>query len=326
MKSFVANFTQHIHQAVDITATLDLIKIKSFRNVIVSGLGGSGIGASIVEEMIQDELKVPYIVNKGYFLPRFADKNTLLIINSYSGNTEETVHVIEQAIEKKLSVICISAGGKIEELAKKHQYPHIKLPLGLPPRASLGFSLVALIFILQTQKLISKKPLNQLKKAADFIDKQQNRIQKEAEKLAKILSDKLPILYAADGYESILVRWRQQINENAKQLCWHHVIPEMNHNELVGWRTKDNHLAAVFLRNDDDYIRIQHRIEINKKTIGNYTDQVLDCCSRGKNKIEKMIYLINLGDWLSCYLAEMRSFDPIEVRVIDELKSELSKL
>lgn len=325
MKSYVAKFTQHIQEGIDITSALDLPKIKSFRNIIVSGLGGSGIGASIIGEMLQDELKVPYIVNKGYFLPRFADKNTLLIINSYSGNTEETVNVIQQAIEKRLAIICISSGGKIEEFSKIHKFPHIKLPSGLPPRASLGFSLVSILFILQSQKLISKKPLTQLKKAAVFIDKQQKKIHKEAENLAKVLYDKIPVLYSGDMYESVLVRWRQQINENAKQLCWHHVIPEMNHNELVGWRTKDNQLAAVFLRNEDDFLRIQHRIEINKKTISNYTDHVLELYSHGKNKIEKMMYYINLGDWLTCYLAELRSFDPVEVKVIDELKSELSK-
>lgn len=325
MKEYVAKFADHIAEAGSVVDATSIEKIKSFRNVVVCGLGGSGIGASIVGDLIQQEIKVPYNVVKGYFLPHWVDKNTLIIINSYSGNTEETVHVMQQAIEKNASVICISSGGKVEEMATKNNYPLLRVPKGLPPRASLGYSLVYIFYALQSQKLISKKGLNQLRKAAIWVEKKQKTIQSLAQGMAERLYDKIPVLYAADRYESILVRWRQQINENGKQLCWHHVIPEMNHNELVGWRTEDENLGVVLFRDDDDYIRIKHRIEINRDTIQQYTKTIIDVAVQGKNAFEKSLYLIALGDWLTCYLADKRSFDAVEVKVIDALKAELSK-
>ena len=185
--------------------------------------------------------------------------------------------------------------------------------------------MVFLLYILQSQKVISKKPLSQLNKSVNFINKIQKHIIKESERLAKSLYNKLPILYASDGYESVLIRWRQQINENAKQLCWHHVISEMNHNEIVGWRENDDQKAVLFIRNADDFKNIQIRMDINKETILQYTEHVLETYSSGKNKIEQMMYLIHLGDWLTCALAALRNFDPVEVKVIDALKLELNK-
>ena len=323
MKKFVENFTQQFEDAKNLIAKIDLQKIKSFRNIIVSGMGGSGIGASIVGEMIHGELKIPYFVNKGYFLPNWADKNSLVIINSYSGNTEETINVLQEASQKNLNIICIASGGNIIEMAKQLNIPYLILPSGIPPRASLGYSIVFLLFVLQSQKLISKKALSQVYKSTLLIQKQQKKIIDYAEKLAGQLFDKIPVLYASDAYDSVLVRLRQQINENGKQLCWHHVIPEMNHNEIVGWRQNDNHLAVLFLRDHEDYMNIQHRIDINKETVKKYTDTVIEIFAMGKNKIEKMMYLIHLGDWLTCFLAEKRNFDSVEVKVIDELKAAL---
>ncbi len=323
MKKFVENFTQQIEDAKNLVAKIELQKIKSFRNIIVSGMGGSGIGASIVGEMIQGELKIPYFVNKGYSLPNWADKNSLVIINSYSGNTEETINVLQEASQKNLNIICIASGGKIIETAKQLNIPFFLLPSGIPPRASLGYSIVFLLFVLQSQKLISKKSLSQVYKSTILIQKQQKKIIDYSEKLAEQLYDKIPVLYASDAYDSVLVRLRQQINENGKQLCWHHVIPEMNHNEIVGWRMNDNQLAVVFLRDHDDFINIQYRIDINKETVKKYTDTVIEIFTMGKNKIEKMMYLIHLGDWLTCFLAEKRNFDSVEVKVIDDLKAAL---
>ena len=121
------------------------------------------------------------------------------------------------------------------------------------------------------------------------------------------------------------MRFRQQINENSKELCWHHVIPEMNHNELVGWRTKHENLAVVIFRNDDDFERSVTRIEINKKIISQYCSSIIEIHSKGNSKLERTLYNIHLGDWVSVFLAEKKNIDISEVKVIDFLKSELSK-
>ncbi len=139
------------------------------------------------------------------------------------------------------------------------------------------------------------------------------------------MNGKLPILYADAHLEGVAVRWRQQINENAKMLCWHNIVPEMNHNEIVGWKDKRDDCVVVFLRSADDYERVQMRIEINKKMIRKCTNQVYEIWSKGGSYLEQALYLVHIGDWLSWYLAVEHHVDANEVAAIDFLKGELIK-
>ena len=132
-------------------------------------------------------------------------------------------------------------------------------------------------------------------------------------------------MYAANNFEAVATRFRQQINENSKMLCWHHVVPEMNHNELVGWRIKDDNQAVLFLRNQTDLPRIQERMELNKQIISKCTKNIYEIWSKGNSNLEKALYLINIGDWMSLYLSHLREVDTTEVKVIDFLKGELAK-
>jgi glucose/mannose-6-phosphate isomerase len=144
--------------------------------------------------------------------------------------------------------------------------------------------------------------------------------------LAKKIHKQTPVIYVAKGFEGVAVRFRQQINENSKMLCWHHVVPEMNHNELLGWRTNVNDLAVICFRNKSDYKRNQIRMDINKKVISKYTENITEIWSKGDSIIENTLYHINLGDWVSWYLSEMNNVDAIEIDVINFLKGELSKI
>ena len=159
-----------------------------------------------------------------------------------------------------------------------------------------------------------------------LLRKDEKSIKKEAEKIAKNIFDKTPVIYAIDGNAAVAVRFRQQVNENGKQLCWHHIIPEMNHNELVGWRTKDEKLAVIIFRNETDNKRSQARVELNKKIIKEYTKTIIEIWSKGNSYLERAMYLIHLGDWISWNLSELRNFDCTEVKVIDWLKGELAKV
>ncbi len=143
--------------------------------------------------------------------------------------------------------------------------------------------------------------------------------------MALKMQGKIPVLYAEANMEGVAVRWRQQINENAKMLCWHNVIPEMNHNEIVGWKEKRDDCVVVFLRNAQDYERAQMRMEINKKMIKKCTSQCYELYSKGDSYLEQALYLVHTGDWLSWYLAAAHSVDPNEVKAIDFLKGELLK-
>jgi glucose/mannose-6-phosphate isomerase len=164
------------------------------------------------------------------------------------------------------------------------------------------------------------------KKAISLKGDEQEKIKKTALDISKKLFKTTPIIYVADGFEGVAVRLRQQINENSKMLCWHHVIPEMNHNELLGWRTNVENTSVIYLRNESDYYRNKKRIDINKSVIEKYTSNIAEIWSLGDSSIEKSLYLINVGDWISWYLSELNNVDAIEIDVINYLKKSLSDL
>lgn len=327
MDTLVARFTEQLNEALEIGKNAKITPSKHpIKNVFLSGLGGSGIGGNFVAEFLKDELNIPYIVNKGYDIPAFVGPETLAIASSYSGNTEETLNAVDQMLASGAKVVCVASGGKLIEIAKEKGLDYIQLPNNWPsPRACLGFSFVQQLFILHKLGLISDKSIHSVASSVLLLNAEIDDIQSKAKMIANMLFGKMPVIYITDRMESVAVRFRQQINENAKMLCWHHVIPEMNHNELVGWRSKNDDLAVIFFRNKDDHPRNQMRIDINKEIIGNYTSSLIEVYSKGNDLIERSMYFVNLVDWITVYLAEIRKVDSIEVKVIDYLKSELSK-
>lgn len=324
MKELIENFTLQMEEAMAIGASYSFTsKQREFKNIVVCGLGGSGIGGSFVKDATFNELKVPLTLVKGYFLPNFVDEDTLVIVSSYSGNTEETLLCFKEAISKKAVIVGVTSNGEVLEICKSNKFDCLQIPGGHPPRACFGYSSVQLFFILNHFKFIGDQFKEDLKAAIALLKEDKVAIKKDAFNLAEKLFDKIPVLYSSDHMESITVRWRQQINENGKQLCWHHVIPEMNHNELVGWRDKNESLAVVYLRNEDDFEKVQQRMELNQKVIKNCTSTVLEVWSKGTSFIEKSMYLLHVGDWMSFYLADLRGYNVSEVKVIDELKANL---
>jgi glucose/mannose-6-phosphate isomerase len=181
------------------------------------------------------------------------------------------------------------------------------------------------LYILFHYRLIDLGFEEGIKDAIKLLDKKEKSIQKEASRIAKKLNKKLPIIYACSGMESVAVRFRQQLNENSKILAWHHVLPEMNHNELVGWTQENDELAVVILRNEDDYKRSVKRIEISKEVFQKYTPNIIEIFSKGNSRIERSLYLIHLCDWVSAEIANLRGIDAVEVNVIDYLKGSLAK-
>lgn len=327
MEELIDNFTNQIKEGIEIgqKAGLDFGG-KKFKNAVICGLGGSGIGGTIVAELTSDNANVPITVCKDYFLPNFVDADTLVITSSYSGNTEETLFALNAAIEKGASAVCISSGGKLIEKAKEKNLPHIVLPGGFPPRACLSYSLVQLLFVLKAAGIISFDFESELQSAIALIDQETKEMREKGEKIAEQLNGKLPVIYSVAGTEGIAVRFCQQINENAKQLCWHNVIPEMNHNELVGWHDKNETLAVIVLRNETDFDRSKSRIEHNKEVISKKAGVWIEIFSKGNSKLERMLYLIHLTDYVSLFLANKRGVDATEVKVIEGLKDMLSKI
>ncbi|MEL6123435.1 MAG: bifunctional phosphoglucose/phosphomannose isomerase [Bacteroidota bacterium] len=328
MDQLIARYTEQLHEAIEIGSTVNIRPHdKPINKVYVAGLGGSGIGADFVAAIIRQECKVPYLVGKGYDIPAYVDENTLCIASSYSGNTEETVASFDQMRGRGGKIIIVSSGGKLIDIAKEAGYDHVVVPGNWPsPRACLGYSFVQQLAIMEHLGFISDTALAQVKSSIALLDAEEEAIKVRAQEIAEIFHGRIPVIYCENRMEPVALRLRQQINENAKALCWHNVIPEMNHNELVGWREKNDELAVLYLRNEDDLERNSVRMNINQEIIGKYTSHIINQYSKGANMVERMMYHVHLGDWITWYLCQHREMDSIEVDAIDYLKGELAKL
>jgi glucose/mannose-6-phosphate isomerase len=326
MDKLIQAFPQNILDALDIAGNVKLKPLtKEVKNILICGMGGSGIGGKIVGQWVEQEIKVPISYCQNYQIPAFVDEHTLLIASSYSGNTEETMIAVSKGRELQAQIIGITSGGELEAFCKQHDLNCILVPGGNPPRSAVAFSIVQILNIFVLLGLIDFSNLKCVQKAYHTLVNREDEIKKEAQLLARFLKDKVAIFYSDALYEGVAVRARQQFNENSKLLCWHHVLPEMNHNELVGWGGGSNEFAAVFFKTDDTLDRTQKRFEITIQKVKDKTDSVMQIEAIGENQIEKSLYLIHLVDWASWYLSDLKNVDAMDIKVIDFLKDELAK-
>ncbi len=327
MKGYIANFVKQLQAGLQIGSELELEILNStIRNVVITGVGGSGIGGSIVHDLLFNELSVPCVVNKGYSLPEFVSEKSLVIAVSYSGNTEETLSALQQAIEKNAQIVCIASGGAMEAICKENQLNLVKIPNGQPPRTALLYSLTQLFWIVYSFGLIGKQPLLDLESSVDFLLAESDAIKQLAHELAHEMDKKLPVLYGHRILHASLVRLRQQLNENSKTLGWVNVLPEMNHNELVGWSKHYPELFVLFFRLPDDMPRMNERLHFVYDLIKSLGNQVNIIDVKGQNLVEQTLYTILLGDWISYELAVMNNIDAIQIEAIDQLKSKLASV
>jgi glucose/mannose-6-phosphate isomerase len=262
MKTLIQNFPNNLLQALEIaqenplkksyppirhtsTSSAESAQGSAFNNILICGLGGSGIGGRLVANWLYNDLDLPVALCQDYTLPKYVNQKTLVIASSYSGDTEETMSAVEQAHAKGAAIIAITSGGKLAEFCKKHNYEFILVPGGNPPRTQLAFSIVQLTHIFGELGMIKKETLNQFEQAAALLKKEEAAIHEEAKSLANFIHGKELIIYSDAKDEAIAIRARQQFNENSKILCSHHVIPEMNHNELVGWAGGNENHAVL---------------------------------------------------------------------------------
>lgn len=325
MKSLVEAFPTHLVEALAIGRAATFQNTNgTFENVVISGLGGSGIGGKIVSQLVAEHCSLPIICTNDYVLPGFVSSKTLVIISSYSGDTEETVAAYNEAKAKGATIACITSGGKIGAAAKADGYNCIFIPGGNPPRSMFGYSSVQVLFTLKAYGLADSSFEKEIEAAIALLNAEKANIRTETLAIAKQVVNRIPILYSEASYEGVAIRWRQQINENSKMLCWHHIYPEMNHNELVGWTGGDNRVAVITLRTEDDHVRSQMRMEICKKFIGEKCDTQVEVFAKGSSRIQRAYYLIHFGDWLSIDLAELRNEDATAIPAIIFLKNELA--
>lgn len=326
MKKLIENFPAQIHEAIDIGKKVNITKPSfSFDHIVISGLGGSGIGASIVQEYISQRIHIPFTVHKEYHIPGWVSEKTLFIACSYSGNTEETLMAVKAAHKRKAHIVCITSGGTLAAFAEKNKYPLFQIPSGMPPRACLGYSMTQLLWVLHKYNFIQKTFVSELTAGVNYIQANKKAIQQLAKKIVQVSKGKKIAIYATAGHEGMSVRFRQQLQENAKILAWSNVIPEMTHNEIVGWTQEHTDLAVIFMYAANDFDRNLIRMQVLKNVCKKHKSAMIDLCLQGKRYFEQIIYGIHVTDWVSVYLADEYGADAMEVRVIDYLKSTLAK-
>lgn len=319
---------QQIEYSWNLNFDVSNINVAKIKNVIVSGLGGSAIGGDLLQNFLRDELKYPYQVNRNYQLPFFANENTLVVASSYSGNTEETISALNDAIKRKCQIVCITTGGKLEELAKENSIPYANLMKGFQPRYALYLNFFALLKLISSLKLVSdqnkvvEKSISLLKKKAEDYSKEKN----EAIKLAEDLIGFTPIIYSVSDVTSVVaVRLKGQFNENSKMHAFYNFYPELDHNEIMGWegyRSTMNFKVINIL--DDDYNeQIKKRFEITSYLIKKNGGEIINLRSNEENFKLRLIDLIYLGDWVTYYLAILRGVDPTTINNINYLKEHL---
>jgi glucose/mannose-6-phosphate isomerase len=336
MYDLIKNFPQQVEEAVAIgNASPIRINTRGIQQIVLCGMGGSAIGGDLLRSYVLDELPVPFLINRSYTLPAFVGNRTLAIISSYSGTTEEALACYSEAVKRGSTILTISSGGTVEQRARKRRHIHIKVPGGPSPRAALGYSFFPLLIALTKLKFISPKT-SEIKETIALLKRKVNEYSDPALAtntallLAKQLHGRIGVVYsAAERLDAVNTRWRGQIAENAKSLMWGHVVPEMNHNELVGWnvlREQMREMQVFFLRDKEDHRRVAKRLDITKELLSEYTPHIAEVWSEGKSRLARIFSLVHLGDWVSFYLAMLNGQDPMPVKAIDYLKQELSKM
>ena len=300
-------------------------------------MGGSGISGDIVQSLFRENSDIPIIISRQYDLPKFAHKNTLVITQSYSGNTEETLSTFKHAYQKHCKIIGISSGGKLKDYCEKRQIPHIKIPENIQPRAATGYILFSSIYALQKMGVLTHEMGSEIKETIEitknFSENNKKEIPKNeniSKQYAERIQGTIPQVYGFNHYSPIAKRWCTQFNENSKMICRYDEVSECNHNDIVGWsmdpEVSKNFTCIIFRNHEDESIYMTTRLNFMKKLFQDVAGQVLEIPVNGKKRLAKMMYLMYMGDFISCYLAILRNIDPSPVEAIAELKNELAKI
>jgi glucose/mannose-6-phosphate isomerase len=331
MQQQIEDFSKQLRKGLDLGPQLNAVPLMhEIRTVVIAASGSAGIAAHLVESIVFDQLPVPVTILKSYEVPAFVNQHTLFIAISFSGDTEETLAAVNQALHQQAMVGCITSGGKLLQVAQNKGLTQALIPTNITDsRTSLALDFIFLLYLLKAYGLINDSFVEQVKAVAELIDDREETIRKGAKSLAQALVGKLPILYGDSKIYPALVRFQQQLNENARQLAHINVIPEMNHSELTGWLKPETIVSATVLvlpLTDFDHPRVKLRIDICRPVFARKADAVAEVMiTYGKSLLEQLLYLIHLFDWASFYLAEFNQVDVLKSEVADYLRAELSK-
>lgn len=297
--------------------------------VVVAGMGGSALAADYAPAVW--EMTTPYVVSRGYKLPDWTGDRTLVILSSYSGNTEEVLDTLKDALAREVNIVGISSGGQLEDELKKRGLPHILIPGGVQPRASYLFQLKALATILDRCSVVEggvaqlEIMANKMRDIANVWGPKTPTTQNLAKQIAEHLAGKTPIVYGGILYPAAY-KWKISINENAKNTAWCGQYSEFNHNEFQGWASHpiEKPFGVIDLISSFDHPQIQRRFALSDRLLSGKRPKALQVQAEGETLLEQLLWITALGDMVSVYLAILNGVNPTPVELIEKLKKELS--
>jgi glucose/mannose-6-phosphate isomerase len=294
--------------------------------LVVCGMGGSAIGGDLAAVALGSRLSRPLSTERGYELPSAMLPDRAVLCSSYSGNTEETIACYEAAEALGAPRIVATTGGQLADSARRDGVRVVGLPAGLQPRAAVGYTFTVAA---EVAALVGAAPgiRTEIDSSAAHLREASNRVAELAAELAERLEGSAPVVYGADLTTPVAVRWKTQINENAKLPAFASSLPEADHNEIVGWggARESGRLSAVFLEDRDQHPRVRQRFELTAKLIEPDAAAVARLETEGESRTERLLWAVMLGDLLSLHLAARRGIDPTPIEAIDRLKAELGR-
>lgn len=304
-------------------------------NVVVLGMGGSGIAGDVLAATVNAAVTVPVTVLKQYRIPAFVGPRTLAFALSYSGSTEETVAMAEAAGERGANVIAVSTGGPLAELAERFKGLHLPCPEGYMPRAALG-ALVAPLFVAATRmgmlpegEAWLESARAQLAARRDQCAPETARAANPARELARRVGRTIPVVYGGGALGAVAaMRWKADVNENAKAPAFWNTYPELDHNEICGWGQHGDVTRQVFtlveLRHSFEHPQVGRRFAITREIVEEAVGGVLEVQAQGEGRLAQLLDLMYVGDWTSLYLAYDAGVDPGPIDAIFRLKDSLA--
>jgi len=325
------------HQAASEVHADRFPKADHVRNIVVLGMGGSGITGDVVAAAFNDEIPVPITVLKQIRTPAFVGPATLAFAVSYSGDTEETVSMASSAVEKGAQLVAVSRGGRLAGLARDAGALHVACPDGFLPRAAIG-ALVAPVLVTLFRMGLAPGAHASLVRAQAQLAARRDKCRPEVEgaanparELARKIGRTIPLVYGGGALGGVAAyRWKCDVNENAKAPAFFHQYPELDHNEIRAWGQHGDVtrqlITLIELRHGFEHQRLSPRFDATREIIDECVAQVLSVEAEGEGRLAQLLDLMYVGDWVSCYLALDNDVDPGPIDAIFELKARLAKL
>lgn len=331
----VENFPDQLRDALHrAQQAQDLPSGEGIDSIAILGMGGSGISGDVARVILGPRVPLFIETIKGYEIPTWVGRNTLVLAMSYSGNTEETLEAYEGAHEKGARMVVVSTGGSLVKLAREHGDAVVEIPSGLQPRAALGYLSIPILVVCEHIG-VGPKMGAEIAETIDLMERRSGEWQRKIpldsnppKQLAKRLFDKIPLIYGSDGISGVAAyRWKCQFNECSKLPAWSNAFSELNHNEIVGWNQMSGvtkqFFGLVVLRHEGDHPRNARRIEITVPLIERNVSFVEYVDAQGSSPLARFFDLCYFGDFVSTYLALAEGIDPAPVEVIESLKKQL---